>query len=272
MLRRSVFKHRTRAAVVSSGAFRIASAIALTSVLGTGACDEPEAPQPLKNAELKLESASPPAEDSPPDKAKTAPTFEVDESSAKLGYSRYLVDRADGLEKLRTALEAHKAHIDGKDVVLTIDRQAKLTWVTTYLKELEAVGARAFEIKTPTRADYPKSVRFTATDEVAELPACTPVSTIQEDRTTVTWKLGGGAQSRRGRGLGGPDLSTTGLSIARLAKACPKSDAVAVGAHESVNWGLVYDLAASTNRIEDTSFNRRVLLLTEPKPGKAVKL
>lgn len=254
--------------VLNATVFSMCSAM----VLSTTACDEPKAPEPLKNAELKLESPSPTPADSPDKDSEKVPTFEIDESSAKVGYSRYLIDRADGLAKLRSELEAQKAHIDGKELKVVIARKAKLPWVTTYLASLEAMGARAFEVETPTRADYPNHVRFTATKQVEGLPACTPVSVIQEDRTTVTWKLGGGSQSRRGRGLGGPDLSTTGLSIERLAKACPKGKTVVVGAHQAVTWGLLYDLAASTSRIEDTSFEQRVLLLQDPQPGKRVDI
>lgn len=252
---------------------------ALTLSVGTlsvgalSACDEPTpaASKPIESAELKLEAVASNVE-AEVEREKEAPQFSIDESSVKITHSRYLIDRPDGLSKLRAQLEAQKAHIQGKELTLEIARQAKLPWVTALLSELQTAGAVAFEIKTPTRSEYPEQVTFTASTEIGDLPSCTPVSAIQADRTTVTWKQGGGAQSRRGRGLGGPDLSTTGLSIARLAKACPTGNSVLLGAHEAVDWGLVYDLAASTSRIEDTTFERRVLLLKEPKPGKRVEL
>lgn len=233
-------------------------------------CEEPQkAPEPLKSATLEVEPtpAPAPAKTEPP---KRAPSFEVDETSVKVGYTRFFVDKPSDKTKLRTELEQARQYVDGQEVKITANRKAKLPWLVTYLDELSQVGAKALVITTPTRGDYPTTITLAPFSQ-ANPPGCTPVAAIQEDRSTVTWKLAGGGQTRRGRGLGGPDLSTTGESIARLYKACKGGDTVVLGAHDAVEWGLVYDLVASTYRIEETAIGQRRLLPQLNKAGAKVK-
>ncbi len=239
-------------------------AVGLVSV----ACEEQPAPEPLKADPLELE----PVVEEKPVAAKGPPRFEVDETSAKVGYDRFMLDKADGKTKLDAALDAQKAHVEGKAIELSISRKAKLPWVATMLDALDSHGASSFTIRTETRSDYPASVEFSPASGAKGAASCSPVATIQQDRSTVVWKLGGGGARRRGRGLGGPDLSTTGLSIESTAKACKAADSLFVSADPEIEWGLVYDLAASTKQLEEVRFEHRVLLPDTPKTGKKVEL
>lgn len=232
-------------------------------------CEEPAKPQALDTASnFKVEEPAKPS--APP--VERPPTFEIDMSSPKLGYERYLVEHPNDVEKLRTELSAKREFIDGKALSLTVDRQAKLEWVTTYLSLLEAFGATSFAITTDTRGDYPKTVTFSTQAALKQAPSCSVISIIGEDRTTSTWQLSGGKARQRRRGLGGPDLSTTGTTIESVAKGCKGSDTVFVSGHESVNWGLIYDLAASTAVLEKVRFEHWGLLAPTPTPGKRVTL
>jgi hypothetical protein len=240
----------------------------LSVALGAAAlgCEEPPTPEPLKNEALKLE----PVIEDKPKQTDTPPLFEVDDASAKISHSRYLLDRPEGKAKLEATLSEHAKHIDGKELAIKINRKAQLPWVTTLLAGLEAHGANGFEITTETRREYPSKLSFSTTGSAKNAAACSVVAMIQEDRSTVVWKLGGGGARKRGRGLGGPDLSTTALSMESVAGACKASDTLFVGAHEVVEWGLVYDLAASSTKLEEQKFAHRVLLHSTPKPGKKI--
>lgn len=259
------------------GAFAHAAVAALPALLAvpvlllTSACEDRPAPKPLEAAPLELEPA---LEEQPKEPKPSAgpPRFEIDETSAKVGYTRLFLDKADGPAKLSAELQAQASHVEGKAIELSISRRAKLPWVSAMLGALAERGASSFTVATETRSDYPTSVEFAPAQAAKSAPPCSPVAAITEDRATVVWKLGGGGARRRGRGLGGPDLSTTGLSIEALSKACKAADTVFVSADSSLEWGLVYDLAASTTRLEETKFTRRVLLPPSLDVGKRVAL
>ena len=95
---------------------------------------------------------------------------------------------------------------------------------------------------------------------------------ILDDRSTAIWKLSGGTASRRQKGMAGPDLSMTGETLERVGKQCKGSTDFFVSAAESVEWGLIYDLAASSQRLDKFKFERMVLLSEIPTPGHKVEL
>jgi hypothetical protein len=72
--------------------------------------------------------------------------------------------------------------------------------------------------------------------------------------------------------MAGPDLSMTGDNIAHFAKACKQSTTVFVSAGPSVEWGLTYDLAASSKTIDKITLETFVLLEETPVPGRKVEL
>lgn len=93
---------------------------------------------------------------------------------------------------------------------------------------------------------------------------------IMADRGTAVWKLSGGAAGRRGKGMAGPDLSMTGDTIERVAKACKNSSTLFVSAAPEIEWGLVYDLAASTKSLAGL-FDTIGLLTLTPVPGHKIE-
>jgi biopolymer transport protein ExbD len=219
----------------------------------------PDQPKPLPKT-----SAAPEPE-GPPD-------FEIDTISAKVGFERTMTDKPEGLAQLKEALEKNKQYVQGQEVVLRVDRKAKREWVATYIKELSGAGVKSIKIKTETRKDYPPELEFVPEDQATNAPRCSAVGMILEDRATAVWRLKGGTASRRQKGMAGPDLSMTGETLERVGKQCKDSKLFFVSAAEDVEWGLTYDLAASSQRLEGYRFDKVVLLGEIPTPGQAIEL
>jgi hypothetical protein len=153
-----------------------------------------------------------------------------------------------------------------------VDRKAKLSHVAVFLEELGKLGSKPVTIKTESRKDYPGEVAFIPENSVGEVPSCSVVAIVMEDRGTAVWKLSGGVAGKRSKGMAGPDLTMTGDSIVRNAKACDQSRTVFVSAAPDLEWGLAYDLAASTKALDKAYFDAVVFLGQAPVPGHKVDL
>ncbi|MGC4063741.1 MAG: hypothetical protein QM784_03685 [Polyangiaceae bacterium] len=140
------------------------------------------------------------------------------------------------------------------------------------MEELANIGAQPILVKTSLRKDFPQELRLDVQFRAGKVPECSVVTAILADRSTAVWKLSGGTAAKRGKGLGGPDLSMTGETIERYVKACKNSNTLFVSGAEGVEWGLIYDLAASTKTLEKVSIERIVLLSEPPVAGRPVKL
>ena len=222
--------------------------------------------------------------DPPPDKAKQPPPItevpkpsgppqlSIDTVGPKVGFARALLEQREGQANLRAELEKNREHFAGKPTSLVVDRKAKLSHVAVFLEELGKVGAKPVTIKTETRKDYPAEVAFTPENAVGDVPSCSVVAIVMEDRSTAVWKLSGGVAGKRGKGMAGPDLTMTGDSIVRNAKACEQSKAVFVSAAPDLEWGMTYDLAASTKALDKAYFDTVVFVSETPVPGHKVDL
>jgi hypothetical protein len=247
--------------------------LGLLALLCCVACEEPE--KPTKKALPAAEVDAP--EPEPPPPPPTPPTFSIDELGPKVRYSRAVITdesgqpRVQGIEQLRKDLEAEKAYISGKDILLSVGRKASPTWVSTYLTELASFAPSGVRIATETRDEYPKEVPFSLERTIGTVPPCTLVGAILADRSTAIWKVAGGTAHKRGRGMGGPDLTMTGDTIVSLAKGCDSPLFVVSGA-EGVEWGLIYDLAASGMILEKAPLERALFPQERPTAGRPVKL
>lgn len=218
----------------------------------------PDQPKPLPK------TSAVPEPEGPPD-------FEIDAVGAKVGFERTMTDKPEGLGLMKAALEKNKEYVQGQDVLLRVYREAKHEWVAAYIRELSTAGAKSIKIKTDTREGYPGELVFVPEDQAKNAPSCSAVGMILEDRSTAIWKLAGGTASRRQKGMAGPDLSMTGETLERVGRQCKDSKLFFVSAAETVEWGLVYDLAASSQRLEKYRFDRMVLLNEIPTPGQKVE-
>jgi len=216
--------------------------------------DKPVQPPPMKE----------------PLKPEGPPSLEIDSISPKVGFERENFQFPDGRSKLVAALQQNKAHFEGKEVQLIVDRKAKQDWVSAYLTELGNIGVTRVKLKTDTRTEFPHELFFTPEPKLTKSAPCSTVAMIMADRSTAVWKLSGGVAGRRGKGMAGPDLSMTGDTIERVAKACKNSQTLFVVGAPEIEWGLVYDLAASTKSLGDALFDTIGLLSITPVPGHKV--
>jgi hypothetical protein len=240
------------------------SAVVLLTLLLAGCEDAPKSSTPKAAPEAAPTPAATP-------KPEAAPELEIDTVSTKVGFERALLHNPEGRAKLASLLEGAKRWIEGKDVKLVVNRKVKVAWVAVYLEELGRLSPSKVVIKTDTRTDYSSEQVFVPENKV-DAPPCSVVGIVTSDYGTAVWKLSGGAAGKRGRGMGGPDLSMTGETIERLAKSCPDSGTFFVGVADGIEWGLAFDLGASSRKLEHAKFERSVLLGETPVPGHKVTL
>jgi len=253
---------------ISSGASLRKPALALIVLSLFAGCEE----QPKKNPFDPPKDApipAPPASAIP--KPDVAPTLEIDTISPKVGSERALLMHPEGKAELTRLLGAAKRWFDGKDAVLIVDRKTKVAWVATYLDELAKIGVSKVTIRTDTRKDFSQEQRFVPEAKV-QAPPCSVVGMVTSDYSTAVWKLSGGTAGKRGKGMAGPDLSMTGETIERFAKGCKESSTFFVQVAEGIEWGLAFDLAASSRVLEHAKFDTTVLLNEIPTPGHKVDL
>lgn len=247
---------------------RIAGTIAALA-LAASACDDP----PKKTNPFEDPNAAnkpPPITESP--KPQGPPEFAIYAEGPKIGWTNLLLEKDDGPQKLAEEIDANKEYVDGKSVPIQIDRKAKLTWVIQFTSALAKAGATAFDISTSSRPDYPKKVTFTPLGKVGAPPPCSVVAKVLSERRNAVWSLKGGTAVKSPKGLAGPDMAMTADNLARAAKRCEESNTVFVAADEDVEWGLLYDLAAATQTVEDAKFSTVVLLPDNPVAGRPVQL
>jgi hypothetical protein len=240
----------------------------LVSALTSAVACEKEAPKPSASPSATVPAPKLTAAPKPPG----PPELRIEDIGPKVGYDLVLIDKPDGKDRLRKAVDAVASEWAGRDLEVKIARQAKTPWVAQVFAEVERVGVKSLTVLTDTRPDFPKSLQFAPVGLAKSVPDCSLVLMVLADRATAVWKLSGGTASRRSKGLGGPDLSTTAETIERRAKACKQSDTYFVSAADEVEWGLTYDLAASAKTIPGVRFARAVLLTETPVAGRVVKL
>jgi hypothetical protein len=228
-------------------------------------CEEPPKKEPPKKAPVE---EAPVAAAPKPD---AAPILEIDTISPKVGTERALLIHPEGKAKLAELLGDSKKWLEGKDVVVIVARQTKVPWVVTFLDELGKVGPSTITIRTETRKDFSADQRFVPEAKV-QAPPCSVVGMVTSDYGTAVWKLSGGTAGKRTKGMAGPDLSMTGDTIERFAKGCKESTTFFVQVAESAEWGLAFDLGASSRKLEHAKFDTTVLLSEIPVPGHKVTL
>jgi hypothetical protein len=200
------------------------------------------------------------------------PELRIDSLSPLVGFTRILLNKPDDRDKLRAELEKNRKYFSSGDVPLAVDRDAQIPMVSVMVQELSALGASTVTVTTPTRPEYSQQLKLTPTDKVASPPPCSVVVTILADRGTAVWPLKGGTAAKRRRGFGGPDITMTGETIERIAKGCKESETLFFTGAEGVQWGLVYDLAGSTLKLEKAHVREVVLLREPPTAGRRVRL
>lgn len=234
------------------------------------ACEEATPPAPR----VEPKPAPEPPPEPPP---KSPPSLSVDEGGPQVRGLGVVLTQPNGApdavgrQKLQTYLEDEREFLADKELSVSVVRKAKTNYVAIFLEELAKFSPSKISITTETRGDLPGTVPFVAQSKVADAKECTLIGTITEDRGTAIWRLSGGAARKRGRGMGGPDLTLTGETIASMAKDC-ESDVFFVTGVEGVEWGLVYDLAAAGISLEKAGLTRAVVPTSEATAGNPYAL
>jgi hypothetical protein len=233
-----------------------------------GACDDP----PPKASGAPAKATNEPPKVTEPAAPAGPPHLAIDTLGPKVGFTRVLLDKPEGRSQLAQETAAVKSHFDGKEVGMIVDRKAKISWVSAFFEELSKIGVTRIKVKTETRKEYPTELAFTPVARLSTPAPCSLAGMIMEDRSTAIWKLSGGVASKRAKGFAGPDLTMTGDTIERMAKACKESTLFFVSADEVIEWGLAYDLAASAKTVQLAGLDTFVLLPKIPVPGHKVEL
>jgi hypothetical protein len=244
--------------------------VLLVGLLAALGCDEK--PKPVPTATATATAATEPAPTPVPAKPTLPPSIAIDTSGVLVAGNRVTLDGVGAVERLKGELSPHRSFLEQKEVRVSADRKVKPAYVGVVLAGLGAVGASRVLVRTSTRADFPAEVGFLPPDQAKAAPRCSLIGMILADRSTAVWSLQGGVAGRRGKGMAGPDLTLTGETIRERAKGCKTSRVLFVAGAEGVEWGLVYDLAASTKSLGSVFFADAGLVSTPPVPGRAVEL
>jgi hypothetical protein len=182
------------------------------------------------------------------------------------------LQKTEDYEKLQKEIYNVREQFNGKEVHIVASRDTNTQWVVAMLRNLERIGASALFVRTPTRKEFTTELEFLSEQKAKGMPTCSVVATVREDRGTAVWRLSGGTASKRSKGFAGPDLSMTADTLERYFKGCKQSDTLFLSGAEGIEWGLVYDLAASSKKLEKAKFERLVLLSEPPTAGRPVRL
>jgi len=240
---------------------------ALIVALGALGCEDKPKPAPAPTA-----AATPEPTPTPPPKPTLPPTLVVDTSGALVAGTRVSLDGSGAPERLKTELSAHREFIEGKETRFSAERPVKPAYVATMVDAIGALGAARVLVRTSTRSDFPGEIAFLPLEKARSAPPCSVVAMITDDRGSAVWSLKGGVAGKRGKGMAGPDLTLTGETLTTHAKKCSESQILFVGGAPGVEWGLVYDLAASTKTLPKAYFSELVVLSESPVPGHPVTL
>lgn len=157
--------------------------------------------------------------------------------------------------------------IDGHTVDVVAMRNARPSDVAAILSALRSANASGVEVKTEARDSTTQKLPISF---APSLPDCAVVAWIAKDAAIDIWPAGGGRAKRIVRGLAGPDV-TLGTDAIRAQWAGCGASAIALGAEDTMTWGLVFDLGTSALQAPGSRASSAVLVSTAV-PGRKLAL
>ena len=243
---------------------------ALGLALAFIACGKTETRNPF---DPPASAAKPAPKVTAPPKIQGPPPIRVEEHGPKIGWDTVLIEKKDGMERLKKAVAEVKEDYEGKPVEVVADRRAKSRWVAAVINELADIDVGKITVVTETtRPGFPGKFEFVPQSRAGQVPSCALVMMIIENNTPAIWSVAGDKASGAGRGLAGPDLARAADIVERRAKKCSKTTTFFVSAAEEVEWGLTYDLAVNATKVEDVKLDKAVILKEIPTAGRPVEL
>jgi hypothetical protein len=246
------------------------AAAATFALFGLTACDTPDADKSVEVGAASPGAAAPAPEPAPSAAAtppqERAPDIIVDRSSVAVGTDRVATGEPSLDDKVR-ALVAGRPGIEGRTVSVVVMRNAKPSYVTLVVGALRGAKASAADIKSASRDDTTQTLPLSF---ATSLPECAVAAWIAKDGVIDIWPSAGGTVKRIARGLAGPDM-TLGTDTARAQWAGCGSPSIAIGAEDTMSWGLVFDLATGILGAPGSRASTAILLPTAT-PGRKLVL
>ncbi len=243
----------------------LAALAAYAAALALAGCDSPASDADRLTAEVGPGPAAPTA-GPPPPPAPQAPEIIVDRATVSVGGDRVATGEPGLADKVGVFVRG-RPMIEGHTVDVVAMRNAKPSQVAAVLSALRAANASGAEVKTEARDSTTQKLPITF---APTLPDCAVVAWIAKDAAIDIWPAGGGRAKRIIRGLAGPDV-TLGTDAIRTQWAGCGASAIAVGAEDTMTWGLVFDLGTSALQAPGSRASSAVLLTTAV-PGRKLAL
>lgn len=205
----------------------------------------------------------------PPPVAKP-PFLSVDEKACHLGGDN--VDLSAGDAKARVAaILGTKPLVAGEMLELQALRDVKFPKMAALVEGARTAKAKGLIVKTSRRDNTigELEIRF----DHAPFASCSAVASIAKDSGINVWPAGGGTADHFTKGMAGPDMTRGVAGAQKVAGACAESYVWAVTADESVQWGLVFDLAIQAMGAFDGGKSMRATqldVLPDAVPGRKV--
>jgi hypothetical protein len=195
-----------------------------------------------------------------------APEIILDHNNLDIGRSRVAAGEPALTDKALVFLRG-APKIAGHIVDVVALRGARPSNVAGLLDALQQAGATGANVKTETRDGATQGLPAAL---VRSLPDCTAVAWIGKTGSIDVWPAGGGGAKRVGRGLAGPDI-TLGMDLVhKVTESCQASQ-VAVGADDTMTWGLVFDMAMQALHQPWTRTSAAVVV-ADAVPGRKLAL
>ena len=229
------------------------------------ACDSPPSAGDRPTAEVASAPATrviPPAPAPPPQ----APEIIVDRANVSVGGDRVATGEPGLADKVGVFVRG-RPMIDGHTVDVVAMRNARPSDVAAILSALRSANASGVDVKTEARDSTTQKLPISF---APSLPDCAVVAWIAKDAAIDIWPAGGGRAKRIVRGLAGPDI-TLGTDAIRAQWAGCGASAIALGAEDTMTWGLVFDLGTSALQAPGSRASSAVLVSTAV-PGRKLSL
>ena len=228
---------------------------------GLAACDQsPDSEAPAVVAPPSAAPTAPPAPAPPPE--PVAPEIIIDRSNVDVGLDRVATGEPALADSVGALLNGKPA-IEGRAVDVVAMRNARPSQVGAVVAALRASKATSVVVKTEARDQTTQKLPLSF---APALPDCAVVAWIAKDSVIDVWRAGGGPARRVARGLAGPDMTLGTDAVRAQASGC-NANVIAVGAEDTMTWGLVFDLATTALGAPGSRATAAVLL-PAATPGK----
>jgi hypothetical protein len=241
----------------------VSSLLLVLAMAGLVGCDDSSSAGPATASSPAMASAAAPPPPPAPEPPRP-PDIIVDRSTVSVGRERVPIGDSGLATAVASVLAAQPA-VAGQALDVVVMRNAKPSQVESVLAALQTAKASSAAVKTETRDGKTVRVPISFSKSLAD---CVTVGWIAKDAAIEVWPAGGGKPKRVIRGLAGPDM-TLGTDAMREQAAGCSAQEIAVGADDSMTWGLVFDLATDALSAPGSRASM-VALLPAATPGKRI--